>query len=777
MAGTVDDQLGWLEILGLREPADREWRFVRSAQLRELSSNTLLPLASIGLITAVMAWQLWRLVPPALLASWLMLLGVTLFSSVLSRQSNLRRTGGASASAFLRTIIHGAAIGAVWAIPPLVFAPFVGSQQILVIAIIDLLIMAAATIMVTPVPLAGMAIVWIVGTGLAVMLIRLEANLLAGICVSYAIALSYALYVNGRAAILRAYTDLALDEQREVVSLLLRQRDGIRSDWLWQIDASKCIVDPSARFAAAAGLSQEALDGMPLLQLLSGPGWETGEASSELRTLIDKLQRGETFSDQLLPIEVDGGQRWWKISGTPRISAGRHVVGYRGVIADVTDRQATERRTHRMAHFDALTGLANRAHITQLLHDRISHSAQMARRSAFLMIDLDRFKQINDTLGHPVGDQLLGQVAARLSSLLRKDDRCGRLGGDEFAMIIADAVDSWRLEERAAEIISLISKPYNVGDHVLHIGASIGSAIFPKDGRSAATLLRNADLALYRAKANGRNCHEPFEPMLLRQAEERRAIEVALRQALEKGEFDLVYQPVITLATGETAGFEALLRWTSEELGPVPPAKFLPIAEETRLIDPIGQWVFETACAEAARWPERYRLAINLSFAQLRNPRLAETIAAALNRSGLAPDRLEVETTEAILSLDNQQALETFEQLRSLGVTVGLDDFGTGHSTLSLIGRTRFNSIKIDQSFIRNAETGSAASIAVIRAVIAMAESLSMATIVEGVENDSQFQLAKRLGCSQVQGYYLERPMPAEAVAMLLGQVPDEQAA
>ncbi|MGP1352277.1 MAG: putative bifunctional diguanylate cyclase/phosphodiesterase [Parasphingopyxis sp.] len=769
MATQDTNQLGWLEILGFREPRDGEWKLVRAAQLRELSKNSLLPMAAVILATISSATLFWGSVPSEIMTLWLIILGIGLVSVATARAANLRRTGGARRVDIMRAAGNCAILGLFWSIPPLFFAEYGDLEQIVTIAAFSLAIMGATALMLSVVPLAGIMLNGLVGISLSVMLYKFGLNLLAGLTFSYMLCLTFTLLINGRAAIARMRNDLALAEQRDVVRLMLRQENSAESDWLWQVDARKGIVDPSPRFTAATGLGVTELEGMPLMRLIAGADWENGELREEAADLLEKMRAGQTFSDHLVPLQIGDAERWWKISGTPRLSENRHVVGYRGVIADVTDREAIERKIHHMAHFDALTGLPNRAHTNELLRDRIAKAASGNHYCAFLMIDLDRFKAINDTAGHPVGDQLLEQVAQRLKELTQPGDCCGRLGGDEFAMVVADIQSSQDLDRRAREIIIALSAPYEVDEQILHIGASVGSAVYPKDGGSAGSLLRKADLALYRAKGSGRGTHSPFEPALLQKAEERRAIETALRDALKNEELHLAYQPVVTLATGEVAGFEALLRWTHPELGDISPDKFIPIAEETRLIDPIGEWVFRKACTDAVAWPEQYRLAINLSAGQLRNPRLSAAIISALSQSGLAPNRLELETTEAILGKDNEQAIKTFEQLRALGVTMALDDFGSGYSTLGFIGKASFNSIKIDSRFIRDAQKGSKSSIAIIRAVIAMADSLGIATIAEGIENDQQYAIAERLGVAQVQGYFLDAPMHAEEVEARVG--------
>lgn len=771
MTAIETNQLSWLEILGFSEPRGGAWKHVRAAQLNELSKHSLLPVMAVILATLASITVFWSEVPLEMMAAWLAILIIGLISTISARRANLSRIGGARRRDVMRAVVNCTIIGVFWSIPPFFFAQYGDMELAITIAAFSLALMGASALMLNAIPLAGIMLNGLIGISLSIMLYRFGLTLLSGLTFSYAICLTFSILINGRAAIFRLNNNFALAEQREVVNLMLRQEDTSDSDWLWQIDARKSIVEPSLRFAAATSIDIAQLDGMPLLNVLAGPYWRDDELGEEVSELLKKMQAGRTFSDFLVPVTIGDKERWWKISGAPKLSANRHIMGYRGVMADVTDREAIERRIHHMAHYDTLTGLPNRAYTNELLRDRIIKASDRGQYCAFLMIDLDRFKAINDTSGHPVGDKLLAQVAERLNMLCKGDDKCGRLGGDEFAVILAESPSSDSLDRRARAIITSLSAPYTVDDQTLHIGASIGSAIYPKDGGAASALLRKADLALYRAKGSGRGTHSPYEPKLLQKAEERRSIESALRGALEKGELHLVYQPVITLATGQIAGFEALLRWTHPELGSVSPDKFIPIAEETRLIDPIGEWVFREACNEAATWPEQYRLAINLSAGQLRNPRLSTAVISALSRSGVTPNRLELETTEAILNNDSEQAVKTFEQLHSLGITMALDDFGTGYSTLAFIGRMKFNSIKIDKRFIRDAQSGSKSSIAIIRAVIAMADSLGVATIAEGIENNEQYGIAERLGCTQVQGYFLDRPMNADTVQTRIGSI------
>jgi diguanylate cyclase (GGDEF)-like protein len=384
-----------------------------------------------------------------------------------------------------------------------------------------------------------------------------------------------------------------------------------------------------------------------------------------------------------------------------------------------------------------------------------------------MMIDLDRFKAVNDTLGHPVGDRLLTRVADRLKSMMDGRNMCGRLGGDEFAVVVFDASDHNKLERLARGIIEALSKPYEVDQHTLYIGASIGTAVGPRDGRSVEMLIRSADLALYRSKDQGGGSHNAYEPQLHQEAEERRVLEIALRKALENNEFLVHYQPVVSTESGQIEGFEALLRWINPELGNVSPARFVPVAEDARLIGPIGEWVLRTACAEAKRWPDTVRVAVNVSAEQLTDSSFVTSVISALSHSGLSPHRLELEVTESVFMREGTGAIAVLDQLVALGVRLALDDFGTGYSSLGYLSKCKFNTIKIDRQFVQGAAKNTPESVAIVRAVVAMAGSLGMTTTAEGVETDAELQTVKRLGCRKVQGYLFGRPMPASEARLL----------
>ena len=391
----------------------------------------------------------------------------------------------------------------------------------------------------------------------------------------------------------------------------------------------------------------------------------------------------------------------------------------------------------------------------------------------FMMIDLDRFKAVNDTLGHPVGDRLLARVSERLQSIMSDNELCGRLGGDEFAIVIKDASDPKHIEALGKNIIETLSRPYEVDQHTLYIGASVGTALGPRDGRTVDMLMRSADLALYRSKDDGGGAHNEYEPKLHVYAEERRVMEIALRKALDNKEFALAYQPVVSADTGGVLGFEALLRWNNPDFGFVSPAKFIPLAEDARLIGPIGEWVMRTACKEAMKWPATIKVAVNVSADQLNDIGFLDMVLSALEDSGLPPQRLEIEVTESIFVREGTGATQVLDQIIALGINLSLDDFGTGYSSLGYLRKTRFTTIKIDRSFVQGAAKKVPESLAFIRAVVAMADSLGMSTTAEGTETEEEVKMVQQLGCRKIQGYYFDRPMaPPDALELFKGVDP-----
>jgi diguanylate cyclase (GGDEF)-like protein len=466
---------------------------------------------------------------------------------------------------------------------------------------------------------------------------------------------------------------------------------------------------------------------------------ERGEATQ----FLSELRDGRTISVDLQPMS-DGG--------------------YVALHQDITQQKVSEARISFLARHDPLTGLLNRASLSEKIEEYLAHARRHHVRFALLLLDLDRFKQVNDGYGHPAGDALLQQVAARLSSELRQTDVLARLGGDEFAIILSpEVVPQAAAAALAARLIEIIGRSFSLDQCEVMIGVSIGIAVSSEETSSAGRLMKMADLALYETKAHGRNDFTFFEPRLEETARVRNALEQDLRRAVTEGAFVLHYQPILTARSGTIDGAEALIRWQHETQGWIPPDRFIPLAEETGLIGEIGLWVLRTACNEAAHWPSHTKVSVNISAVQLRDPMIVDYVICALAESGLPPERLELEITETALIDGAAECRQILRQFKALGVTIALDDFGTGYSSLSQLTMFPFDRIKIDKSFTMNM-TSRADCAAVIAGVLALAASLEIATTAEGVETQEHYSLLKLAGVTSLQGYLIRRPGPAAAL-------------
>ena len=753
---------GWLTILGITDPNTNEWSLIRAAQLGVVKRFGIARLVISVLASCVLLVSLRTTAETNLLYGWF---AGSVLLACLQAYPHLKDRNW-SAQIATRGDLHKETIGSViagisWAAAPVLFGSNGNAQDVIAIWTIVTAIMAGVTVALSATPTATGLFLVITGISLSSMMWFSGMQLLAVTAVAYAMALLLSCLTNGRNFVLHRSVQSELAEKDEVVSLLLREFEDSGGDWMWQIDASKCLTHVSPRFAYALGLEPTSLESKPILQILAGEAWEAGNFSAGLRDLAERLKSRESFSDLILPVVIKDESRWWELSASPRYDDKGTFIGFRGVGSDVTEAHRSADKINRMARFDTLTGLPNRLQVTEALGTAMAESDRWKGRCGFMMIDLDRFKSINDTLGHPMGDRLLTRVAERLKALMTDNEMCGRLGGDEFGVVIKDAKDTARMTRLARSIIETVSAPYEIDQHTLYIGASVGTAVGPRDGRTVETLIRSADLALYRSKDAGGSAFHAYEPQLHVHAEERRVLEIALRKALERKEFEVHYQPVVNSQDGQIESFEALLRWNNPELGMVSPVKFIPIAEDTRLIAPIGEWTLRTACIEAMNWPSHIRIAVNVSAEQLCNPAFVTTVVSALSQSGLPAQRLELEVTESLFLREGTIALTILNQVLALGVRLSLDDFGTGYSSLGYLSKTSFSTIKIDRSFVTSAARNVPASLAIIRAVVALANSLGMTTTAEGVETEDERRMIAQLGCTKIQGYLYGRPMPA----------------
>lgn len=751
-------------LLGLRggETDHVEWSRIRAAQLFAGRRMALFLLATNVFAALATAFLIEGTVPSWQIATWsVSLVAVAVAVAFRRLAAHHRGDSHASVGDVRNTGWEGLALGLAWSVVPVLFCTHVPSGTTAGLGITLTVLMTAAAFAMAPLALATLIFLGYLGAAMIIQLAMAGTVAAAVGILGLTLTLMVVCISRARALVLIRAGEITLNERDETVSLLLREFEETGADWLWETDAARRIVRPSPRFAFACGHDLATLDGMPFFQLLAGPTWETGNFRPELRMLAERMKKRESFRDLRLLVHIDGEDRWWEIAASPRFGDAGEFCGFRGVGSDVTEQHASADKINRMARFDTLTGLPNRLLINETLVTTMAEKDHWGGRYAFMMLDLDRFKAVNDTLGHPIGDRLLGRVSERLNQLMGDDHLCGRLGGDEFAVIVRDASDLGGVELLAQRIIESLSHPYELDAHTLYIGVSIGIAIGPRDGRTAEMLVRSADLALYRAKDAGRGVFRSYEPELHVKAEERRVLEMALRTAVENGEMHLEYQPVVNADTAALSGFEALLRWNSPQFGMVSPVKFIPLAEETRLIGPIGAWVLRTACEEAARWPSTIRVAVNVSPDQLQNPNFVTTVTSALANTGLSAERLELEVTESVFMHEGLGATKVLDRILDLGVRLSLDDFGTGYSSLGYLSRTRFSSIKIDRSFVRDAAKGRREAVAIVHAVIALAKSLDITTTAEGVETEVEHRMVQEFGCTKVQGFYFGRPLPA----------------
>ena len=540
---------------------------------------------------------------------------------------------------------------------------------------------------------------------------------------------------------------------------LLNEFESSEKGWFWETTREGEVAYISDSVANALKRDPADLVGRPFTDLISTETAD-GSATSE-RTLGFYLSSHVAFQDLIVRAKTKN-EIWWSITGRPVHDDVGRFFGFRGFASDLTKVRQSEVELDRLAKQDSLTGLANREALRRALDDALVGAVRRKHRCSVFLLDLDRFKAVNDTLGHPAGDTLLRLVSLRLREVIGELGQVGRLGGDEFEVVLPATSNKEELSGLAQGIIDSLSRPYTINGTAVSIGASVGIVTSDYDDRTSDDLLRDADLALYAAKAAGKGCYRFFAPEMHEAARERQLMESDLRVALEKDQLRLMFQPCVDASSEAVTGFEALIRWFHPEHGSISPVMFIPLAEEIGLINEIGEWVLRTACAEAAKWPDHVSIAVNLSPVQFKSPSLPATVRAALGETGLAAHRLELEITEGVFLSNDEHVHEMIASLKKIGVKLALDDFGTGYSSLSYLQRVPFDKIKIDQSFVRGACDPENNNAALIRAMVGLASDLKMQTTAEGVETQDELQLVRDLGCSLIQGYIFGKPMPED---------------
>jgi diguanylate cyclase (GGDEF)-like protein/PAS domain S-box-containing protein len=741
---------------------DGESSPLRDVQL--ISRAQLAPFFAVVNIVAalMMVPNLWGEVSTSWLVPWFAAVAVVNLGAMqLARIQSITCVGRSGRRVPMWMMVGEVVLrAAIWLSLPLYLIPSMNpATQVIAASIMAGLGIGALGLVVVPPCVTAWMVAFTAGVGGALLIGRHTVPFPHMLSILFTLGVaSFGVLTVARWAFHQLKTNADVGSQSESASLLLQEYEQRGVGWLWQIDADNRVTYISSRMSALLGTPANQLIGHSLPALLGGQA-DLG------RVLLDKQE----FNALEMELKTPRGTRWISIGGDPIIDTAGRFEGFRGVGSDITEiRQTQERLTH-LANVDVLSGLPNRGRVRQLLGDSLRHATTGNVPCAIMFLDLDGFKPVNDTFGHPKGDAVLRAVAKRLVDEVGVDGHVGRMGGDEFAIVVTDAQSRKLVEELADRIIKAIKEPYMIDQMEIRIGVSIGCAFGPIDGATVDDLILKADLALYQAKDAGRGCARYFSSQLQSEQEDRVRLEGDLRQALGAKQFHLVYQPLINAKTQKLVGFEALIRWNHPQRGNVPPNVFIPVAEEAGLMVAIGDWVIDEACRAAASWPAPITVALNISPKQIVAPALPNTVSEALGRYKLPGNRIELEVTEGVFLGDNGSTLDVLKRLRALGVGIALDDFGTGYSSIGYLNKAVFHKLKIDGSFVREAGTRPE-NVAIIQSIVQLAKSFRMSITAEGVETAEDFERMRELGCDTIQGYLFGRPLAYErANQMVVG--------
>jgi diguanylate cyclase (GGDEF)-like protein len=756
----------WFDILSPDTPDNHSlsaWR-VEAVDLCAILLGVTHLVSAIGLLFLHPHWSLAPSLANPIVPMFLLLV---LDAAVIVGLRWRDRIGLAPHTIIRSLAAYLAAAAALWILVGLAMAPPAGASPAAfpIMMIVGGMIMAAVVSVNSPSLALANALVTTAGAVLLTgsPLVGGGTAMFSLIMVAYSVAGAQTIIAAGRKR-------LNLDAEARKALTFVAEFEASGRGWFWETNPEGTLSYVSKQLADDFQCEPQALLGRPFADLLSVDSSPVGTIHEERRTLGFHLSARFPFSDVVVRPASDQDVHW-SLSGNPIFDERGRFLGFRGIGTDLTEQRRSEQEISRLARFDSLTGLPNRALMRQTLDEALRNAASRHKGCALFLIDLDRFKNVNDTLGHPIGDALLRQVAERLKLVMGEHGQVGRLGGDEFKAVLPGNVDIGFLEPLARTLIEQVSRPYSIEGHRVKIGASVGIAIGDPGRACADSLIRNADLALYAAKGDGRGKHCFYEPAMHSDLTDRQVLEYDLGQAIERGELSVAYQPIVRVAGEEICGFEALVRWTHPVRGPISPDKFIPLAEECGLIKRLGEFVLKTALVEAANWPDQVRVAVNLSPIQFNDPAIVGIVGALLKETNVRAERLELEITEGVFLAEGDTTDETFAGLKKLGVRLALDDFGTGYSSLGYLKKAPFDKIKIDQSFVRGAASTTNRNSAIIRAIVTLAETLGMDTTAEGVETHDDLHLIRELGVSQVQGYIFGRPAGADVARALANTV------
>ncbi len=727
---------------------------LRDTQLLARSQLSAFFASANAVAALLLAASLYGHVPALLLLGWVGVVAVgNLAAMHLARTQAITHVGRSGRKVPQWQMVGEVLVraGLFLSLPVLSFSSLSPDLQVVAASILAGLGVAALGLVVVPACVTAWMSSFV--AALSIILIMARETIPLGHMLSILFTIGVAVFgvvTVARWALSQLETNADFGSQSASSSLLLQEYEQRGVGWLWQVDGENRVTYISSRMTALLGRPSSAILGHSLPALLGGHA-ELG------RVLLGK----QPFNQLEMELKTARGTRWISIAGDPIIDTAGRFEGFRGVGSDITEvRQTQERLTH-LANMDVLSGLPNRGRVRQLLGEALRTAVTSNVPCAIMFLDLDGFKPVNDTFGHPKGDAVLQAVAKRLCDEVAGDGHVGRMGGDEFAIVVSDAQSRLKVESLADRILKSIAEPYMIDQTEIRIGVSIGCAFGPIDGATVDDLILKADLALYEAKGAGRGVTKYFSSELQSEQEDRIQLETDLRTAIVAKQFHLVYQPLVNARTQKLVGFEALIRWNHPKRGLIPPPVFIPVAEECGLMLQLGEWVIEEAVRAAATWPEPITVAINISPKQIVAPSLPNIVSLALSRNKLPGNRIELEVTEGVFLGDSNQTLDVMKRLRALGVGIALDDFGTGYSSIGYLNKAVFHKLKIDGSFVREAGTRPE-NVAIIQSIVQLAKSFRMNVTAEGVETAEDFERMRDLGVDTIQGYLFGRPLSYE---------------
>lgn len=755
----------------IADPAERA--VARGKLIRQIEENS--GIAGLGNLFVGLLTVICFVGSPAFLVSvgWFLI-----FLAVIAITLNKRSDKFVASNHVLKVegdhvqIFGALTIGVVWAVMPiLLFGMATPFQKIFIFTAIASLIGVGAFVL-AGVPRAAKTFVTVVASGAFVtLLINWRPEILTLLLVT-AMYLSFVISLIHNNALTLAQRFLAeseLAKTNELVGMLVQEHEDSGYEWFWELGSNGRIANVSQKFASAAGLEIDQLNGRSLGDVLinivpEASDYQVQNHVQHTSNMFEAVMGRHPFRDCIHAYDHPNGQRlWWKLSGRPVNDEDGRYVGYRGIALDVTEEIRFKEKITQMALKDSLTGLANRASFYDGLAKAFENAKLHQKHLALFILDLDKFKNINDTLGHPAGDALLIGVANRLQAAFGDYGMVARLGGDEYSLYIENVADAQALKQYAQRVLDCFKKPFEFAGRTISVNTSVGIGVAPQHGTDVDTLVGNADLALYRAKTVNNSSFNLFEADMDLQLRNRRLLDQELQSADFEKEFHLVYQPLFDTQSQQIIGYESLLRWHNPRCGEVSPDVFIEIAEDNGMIVDIGKWVIQRACRDAVSWGNNHKVAVNLSPRQFVGVKLESYIANCLAESGLLPSRLELEITETSIIINKDVALKSLNNLRKLGIRISLDDFGTGYSSLSYLVSYPFDKIKIDRSFVQGLLDDPESEV-IVRTIVGMAENLKMRITVEGVEKPEQYQLLSRLGCQEIQGFLISKPLKNQSI-------------